>query len=171
MLLNVFPMSVWPAGNVESADFVYCPLSKKLQPVKAPARAVNPLAEICATDAEKDSLVGRAMATGDLRILNATPAEFERIAVGSLSGRGFDLPKPDRNAPGRTPHRSEIASAGVANSVIVPFAAATVAARFEIAFRSLTGSLIQLPGAKFNRPFYSGPELIGVGPRAPPFLI
>ncbi len=170
MLLNVFPVSVWPAGNVESADYVYCPLSKKLQPVKAPASAGNPLTEICATDAEKVSLVEKVVSQGDLRILNANAAEFEALAIRSLSGRGFDLPKPERNEPAKTPERSEIASAGVANSVPLRFTAASVAVSFEIEFRAVAGSLIRLPGVKFDRPFYSGPELIGIGPRSPPSI-
>ncbi len=169
MLLNVFPMSVWPAGN-ESAEFVYCPLSKKLQPVKAPVQAHDPLAEICATDTEKESFVANAFATGDLRILHSGAAEFEALAIRSMSGGEFDLPKPERNAPGRSRDRSEILSVVGANFVSTRIDAANAAQCPDLAFLPLVVWSIPSAVIQSERKVYSGPELIGVGPRSPPSI-
>jgi hypothetical protein len=81
LLLNVFPVANFAANSGNQAETVYCPLTKKLQPVKAAKKEVwqNPLGNICAVEAEKKSFADELFGNNLLKANSLNQDKFENL--------------------------------------------------------------------------------------------
>lgn len=81
LFLNVFSIALFAASPNNSAETVYCPLTKKLQPVKAPKKepSQNPLEEVCAADKNKKSFVNEIFGKNLLRANFLDKKQFENL--------------------------------------------------------------------------------------------
>jgi len=81
LFLNVFSITLFAVSPNTSAEMVYCPLTKKLQPVKAPKKefSQNPLEEVCAPEKNKKSFVDEVFGKNLLRVNLLDKKQFENL--------------------------------------------------------------------------------------------
>ncbi|HNQ16445.1 MAG TPA: hypothetical protein PKM58_12825 [Pyrinomonadaceae bacterium] len=168
MLLGMFPVSALLHGSSVRDGFVYCPLTKKLQPVKATAALPPVLGEICATDADKAKFIDQVIASRDQRLLSASPFWLESSAIAFLAGQSLDLHEGRRDLPGNFPARAEFVGITQGSfgtqapeiSQVAVFHEIPAGIRFGTAFTTLSIAP--------NDHSYSAVPLTGTGPRSPP---
>lgn len=78
---SLFCLAFSPVDIDASNETVYCPLTKKLQPVKAPKKepSQNPLEEVCAADKNKKSFVNEIFGKNLLRANFLDKKQFENL--------------------------------------------------------------------------------------------
>jgi len=81
LFLNVFSTALFAGSPNNSAGTVYCPLTKKLQPVKAQKKEFsrNPLEEVCAADKNKKSFANEIFGRNLLRANLLDKKQFENL--------------------------------------------------------------------------------------------
>jgi hypothetical protein len=81
LILNAFSVAVFSETPKAAVETVYCPLTKKLQPVKAPKKQSrqNPLTEICAADADKASFTDELFSQNLLKTSRLDEKQFENL--------------------------------------------------------------------------------------------
>ena len=81
LLLNAFSVAIFAETPLAPAEMVYCPLTKKLQPVKAAKKAArpNPLGEICADETTKKAFADELFAQNLLRTNAPHEEQFEKL--------------------------------------------------------------------------------------------
>lgn len=81
LFLNAFSTALFADSPHRSAETVYCPLTKKLQPVKAQKKELrkNPLKEVCADEKDKNSLAGELFGKNLLRANFLDEKQFENL--------------------------------------------------------------------------------------------
>ena len=81
LFLNAFSTALFADSPPRSPDTVYCPLTKKLQPVKAQKKELrqNPLEEVCADEKDKKSLARELFGKNLLRINALDEKQFENL--------------------------------------------------------------------------------------------
>lgn len=100
LFLNAFSFGSFAAVSESSAELVYCPLTKRLQPVKAPQRQIhkNPLDEICADNRTKNSFLNEIFSSKNLPSANhLNDREFENLVfdfsrTGKAAFKNLPLP-------------------------------------------------------------------------------
>ncbi len=81
ILSGAFSFAVFNSNLLSPAEMVYCPLTKKLQPINPPSVSnAFSLNEICATDAEKIRLTSAIVKNLKLQFTNFTANNFEDLA-------------------------------------------------------------------------------------------
>lgn len=77
----VLPLSVFSAARKRDENLVYCPLSKKLQPVKLPEVKTdkNPFDSLCASDATKNLLFHEIILNSQGKTLKLSEISFETL--------------------------------------------------------------------------------------------
>jgi hypothetical protein len=81
LFLNALSAALLAAPPSNPAETVYCPLTRKLQPVKATKKEVrqNPLAEICADERDKKSFADELFRQNRLKTNFADEKHFEDL--------------------------------------------------------------------------------------------
>jgi hypothetical protein len=82
LLLNAFSIVLFAETPRHPAEIVYCPLTKKLQPVKVQKKEVwqNPLENICADEMEKTSFSDELFSKNLLKTNSLDEKQFENLA-------------------------------------------------------------------------------------------
>lgn len=79
LLLNAFSTPAFAATLKSSPATVYCPLTKKLQPVKIPQARPNPLGEICANEKDKQLFTNEFFGVNRSKINFLSETQFENL--------------------------------------------------------------------------------------------
>jgi hypothetical protein len=82
LFLNAFSIALFAETPRPPAETVYCPLTKKLQPVKSQKKEVwqNPLENICADESEKKSFSDEFFGQNLLKTNSLDEKQFENLA-------------------------------------------------------------------------------------------
>jgi hypothetical protein len=175
LFLNGFSIALFAETPRRTAETVYCPLTKKLQPVKAQKKETwrNPLENICADESEKKSFSDEFFRQNLLKTNSLDEKHFENLAFDFFQkGNAVfaNLPQfPD------LPHK---------NSVKIFFVAAVFGKANETQLignlQSADFSFAQNPrppnvvsANRFKSQIFSELEKISrqISPRAPPFSL
>ena len=81
LFLNAFSIAIFAEAPKKLAEMVYCPLTKKLQPVKAVKKETrkNPLGEICADGRDKKSFSDELFSASGLKMAALGEKQFENL--------------------------------------------------------------------------------------------
>lgn len=175
LFLNAFSTALFAKLPTNAAETVYCPLTKKLQPVKAAKKEVrqNPLEEICAADAEKKSFAAALFKQNLLKTSFLDENEFEYL-VFDFFQKGktafADLP-PFPDSPHQNTFKTSPVVAGFSQNDQTRFALKSTAEDFSFAQNARPPNL--LAANLFESETFSKLETISrrSAPRAPPISL
>lgn len=117
LLLNAFPFGLSAAAPKAPAELVYCPLTKRLQPVKAPPKNFrkNSLDDICAGKDTKNSFLNEIFSSRNLAAVNhLNDQEFEDLvlAFSRIGKAAFQNLPPPPDLPRQSALKASFAVAG-----------------------------------------------------------
>jgi len=175
LVCNAFSVAIFAEKTENSAAFVYCPLTKKLQPVKAAQKETkkNPLTEICADEKYKKSFADEIFGANLAKTNSLDEKQFENLAFdffqkGKASFKG--LPAfPD--APRKNSAKSAAAFFISGRNETVKFAASLKNENFSYAQNPRPPNRFSADSSEPQ----TFPELEKISrriaPRAPPFSV
>lgn len=175
LFLNAFSTALFADSPPRPAETVYCPLTKKLQPVKAQKKELrkNPLEEVCADEKDKNSFAGELFGKNLLRTNFLDEKQFETIVFDFFQkGRAAfaNLPRlPD--SPRRNSVKTFFAVIGFGKTDDARFVWALQPEKFHFAANprppnAAAANLFE------SRNFHKSEKISrNISPRAPPFSL
>ena len=175
LFLNVFSIALFAEPPNSSADEVYCPLTKKLQPVKASKNETrqNPLENICAVEKDKKLFADELFRQNPLKTNALDEDKFENLVFDYFqkgSAAFADLPhSPD------SPHKNSVknlaVSVGFSKTDETRFVWKTIAEKFSYAQNPRPPNALKTN--LFEPQTFIKLEKISrrISPRAPPFSL
>lgn len=175
LIFNAFSIAIFAEKTQNFSAFVYCPLTKKLQPVKASQKETkkNPLAEICADESYKKHFTDEIFGANLVKTNSLDENRFENLAFdffqkGKAAFKG--LPSfPD--APRKNSAKSAYDFFTSCRNEKVKFAPSLKGEKFSFAQNP------RPPNFSFTADFQSKKLLKSeeisrrIAPRAPPFFL
>ncbi|MBS1793222.1 MAG: hypothetical protein JSS81_05180 [Acidobacteria bacterium] len=177
LLLNAFSFAVSAETPKAAADeMVFCPLTKKLQPVKATGLKTrrDPFAEICAGEQDQKAFWNELSGAGNaLKSAALSEKQFEALVFDFLQkGKAAfaNLP-PAPGSPEKNAVRTSTAFAAPGNQRETPFVRETAADNFSFAQRPRPPDAVS--AVLFEAPLFPKSNIVSrrLAPRAPPFSI
>jgi hypothetical protein len=176
LFLNAFSTALFADSSPRnSAETVYCPLTKKLQPIKAQKKELrkNPLEEVCADEKDKKSLTNELFGKNLLRTNFLDEKQFETIVFdffqkGKLAFA--NLPQfPD--FPSKTSVKTVFAAVGLGKTNETSFVWKSQPENFNFAANPRPPNAA--PVNLFESQNFHALEEISrqISPRAPPFSL
>jgi len=171
LFLNAFSLGLCAAVPKASTETVYCPLTKKLQPVKAARPSKNPLKNICTAENEKTSFFNGLLGANLAKTNFLDEKQFETLVFDFFQkGKAaFSNLPPLPEAPRKNSVKAFSAIAGFGKNHETEFVWKLHAEDFSFAFKSR-------PPNRFSADLFSPSnfrplEKISrrIAPRAPPF--
>lgn len=175
LFLNAFSTALFADSSPRSAETVYCPLTKKLQPVKARKKDLrkNPLEEVCADEKDKKSLLGELFGKNSRRTNFLDEKQFENLVFDYFQkGRAAfaNLPQPP-DFPRRVSIKTSSAVAGFSKTNETSFVWKLQPNNFNFASHQRPPNSV--PVNLFESQNFRALEEISrqISPRAPPFSL
>lgn len=175
LFLNAFSTALFADSPRRPAETVYCPLTKKLQPVKAQKKELrkNPLEEVCADEKDKKSLAGELFGRNLPRTNFLDEKQFENVVFDFFQkGRAAfaNLPQfPD--SPRKHSIKTFSAAIGFSKTDEMRFVRTLQAENFNFASNPRPPNAA--PVNLFESQNFHASEIISrqISPRAPPFSL
>lgn len=175
LFLSAFSTLLFANAPYNSAEMVYCPLTKKLQPVKAARKEFgrNPLEEVCADQKNKQSFLDEFFGKNLLRANLLDDKQFEQLVFDFFQkGKSAFVNLPQSpNSPRRNSIKAFSAIIGFGKTDEVRFVWKLQPENFNFAARPRPPN--SEPASLFKSPNFHALEKISrqISPRAPPFSL
>lgn len=175
LFLNAFSTALFADSSRRSAETVYCPLTKKLQLVKARKKELrkNPLEEVCADEKDKNSFANELFGKNLLRANLLDAKQFENLVFDFFQKGNFAFANLPRfpNAPRKNSVKTFSAVIGFGKTDDTRFVWKSQPENFNFAANPRPPTFV--PANLFESRNFHALEIISrkISPRAPPFLL